>query len=167
MNRPGVRNLRYLVAAAVGAALIVIGLLVFAPGDRKSRSKSEPNIDVLKGVLKKSAEEALPPPTVATDELVLDVPSPQRDAEIERIVAVAMQLGGTALRTESTEGAPEVLAQIPVENASAFRRQINGEEASGAPKPATEGETTELIVVRFRTNVAAESAAESPTSPEP
>ena len=148
MNRPGFSKLRYLAAAAIGSALIVTGLFVFAPRDRKPAA--EPNIDALKVVLEKSARTVLPTPTVATGELVLDVPSDRRDREIDRIVAIATKLGGTALRSESAEGALEVLAQIPVGNAAAFRTEVSGRESVASPRIPPEGETTELILVRFR-----------------
>jgi hypothetical protein len=160
MNRSGASNLRYLAAAAVGAGVIATALFLFAPGERKP--KGEPNIAALKMVLERSATEVLPPPTVATTEIALDVPADQRDREIDRIVAVATALGGTALRSESTGGALEVLAQIPAGNVAAFRAQVTGKDAFATPEPLPADAPTELVVVKFQG-----SSSESAASPAP
>ena len=160
MNRPGASDLRYLAAAAIGTALIVGAFFVFAPGHRKP--SVEPNVGPLKDVLERSAEKVLPPPTLASEEIVLMVPNAERDQEIERLLALATKLGGTALRSESPEGAVEILAQIPVGNASAFRAQATGGEAPAPPQAAPGDDTTSLIVVKFRGTAVAPSASPAP-----
>lgn len=167
MNRPGASNLRYLAAAAAGAALIVGALFFFAPGERETRG--EPNIDALKAVLERSADEVLPPPTVANTEILLETPTAQRDAEIERIVSIATGLGGTALRSESAEGDLEVLAQIPVGKIADFRAQVTGEDTFAGPDELATDEPTKLVVVKFRGKAKSPPTATpaSPASPAP
>jgi hypothetical protein len=144
MKRPGVSNFRYLLVAAVIAVLIVCGIFLFAPS--KTADRSEPNIDALKQILERSAEVALPLPSVSDDRIVLHAEPSRFDSEIERVIGVATDLGGTALQGAEDE----VLAQIPIEKVPEFFARVTRKEAPVSGTNQAGGEATQLIVVNLK-----------------
>jgi hypothetical protein len=157
MKRSGISNLRYLLVAAAGVVLIVGGIFLFAPS--RSADKGEPNIGVLKEVLERSAEDALPVPSVSDDEIVLNIDSSRFDSEIERVIGIAQDMGGTALRS----GDEEILAQIPVRNVSEFHARVTGKEPRESNATGAAEESNQLIVVSLRQHATAYSSKPEPS----
>ncbi len=157
MKRPGIFYLRYLLLASAGVALIVCGIFLFAPS--RTTQEIEPNIDALKQMLERRAEEALPLPSVSDDRIVLFTTPARFDSEVERVVGIATDLGGTALRS----GEEEVLAQVPIENVPEFRARVTGTEPRGSDANQRAGEATQLIVVHLRQRASGASFRQEPS----
>ena len=143
MKRHGISNMRYLLAAGTGVLLIVCGIFLFVPS--KSDKRIEPNIDALKEMLERRAEEAFPLPTVSDDRIEMHIKPDHFDSEVGRVLGIAADLGGTALQS----GQDEVLAQVPTENVLEFRARVTGRELRNSDAKEMAGEVTQLIVVHL------------------
>ena len=155
MKRHGISILRYLLMAGASLVLVVCGIFFFAPS--RSVKRIEPNIDALKQILERRAEEAFPLPSVTDDRIVLHIKPDDFDSEVARVLGIATDLGGTALQS----GEEDVLAQVPTEKVPEFRARVTGKELQKSDVKEKAGEVTQWIVVHL-----ARGASDSSSKPE-
>jgi hypothetical protein len=125
-----------LVLAAAGA------FLVLRPAPRGG---AEPNIDGLKGVLERSASNTLSAPEVTNEKLTVFAAKEGIARKTDEIIRMASDAGGTAMKSTTAEGDPEVLASIPASQAAKFIEAVTG-KASQMLVPSVQG-AKELIDV--------------------
>ena len=155
MKRYGISNLRYLLMAGAGVVSIVCGIFLFAPS--RSVKRVEPNIGTLKQILERRAEESFPLPSISDDRIEMHIKPGHFDSEVERVLGIATDLGGTALQS----GEDEVLAQVPTENVPEFQARVTGKELRKSDAKERAGEVTQLIVVHL-----ARGASDAASKPE-
>ena len=128
---PGTKMGRRLLA--VFALLVLVNVLVgiaFIIGRKKSdtpaalRAKELAIRQQLTASLEKTAETALPAPSLAADEIRLSAPADQREALANNVVMIATQCGGSAAKGPPDEAGITVLADIPGSREEEFRRAL-------------------------------------------
>jgi anti-sigma factor RsiW len=119
--------------ATAFAALVMLNVLVgiaFIIGSKKSEAPADLRArelamrQQLKASLQKAAETALPPPTLATDEIRLVASANEREALANNVVMLANQSGGSATKAPADDTGITVLAEIPATRETEFRQAI-------------------------------------------
>ena len=137
---------------AVFALLVVVNVLVgiaFIIGRKKSdrpadlRARELAMRQQLTASLQKTAESALPPPTLAAEEIFLSAPASEREALANNVVMLATQCGGSAAKAPPDDEGITVLADLPVARAEEFRRAVAplAQTDFSSPAPRTQEPT--------------------------
>jgi hypothetical protein len=118
---------------AVFVLLVLVNVLVgiaFIIGNKKSanpadlRAKELAIRQQLTASLQKTAETALPAPSLGADEIHLSAPADERAALADNVVLLASQCGGSAAKAPPDEAGLTVLAEIPANREDEFRRAL-------------------------------------------
>jgi hypothetical protein len=131
---------------AVFALLVLVNVLVgiaFIIGHKKSQNPADLRArelamrQQLTASLQKTAETALPVPTLAADEIHLSAPVSEQETLASNVVMLATQSGGSAAKTPPDEAGITVLADLPASREDEFRRALaplaQGDFSSPAP----------------------------------
>ena len=118
---------------AVFVLLVLVNVLVgiaFIIGKKKSENPADLRArelairQQLTASLQKTAETALPAPTLAADEIHLSAPASEREALANNVVMLATQCGGSAAKAPPDEAGITVLADLPASREDEFRRAL-------------------------------------------
>ena len=118
---------------AAFALLVLVNVLVgiaFIIGSKKSdttaamREKELAIRQQLTASLQKTAETALPAPSLAADEIRLSAPPEEQEALANNVIMLANQCGGSAAKAPPDEAGITVLADIPSKREDEFRRAL-------------------------------------------
>lgn len=118
---------------AVFALLVLVNVLVgiaFIIGRKKSekpadlRARELAMRQQLMASLQKTAESALPAPTLAAEEVHLSAPAGEHEALANNVVMLATQSGGSAAKAPPDDAGITVLADLPANRAEEFRRAL-------------------------------------------
>jgi hypothetical protein len=118
---------------AVFALLVLVNVLVgiaFIIGKKKSQNPADVRArelamrQQLTASLEKSAESALPAPTLAAEEIHLSAPASEHEALANNVVMLATQSGGSAAKAPPDDAGITVLADLPASRAEEFRRAL-------------------------------------------
>jgi hypothetical protein len=156
---------KLLTAFAALVLLNVIVGIVFIIGNKKDpgelRAREAATREQLAASLQRTAETALPLPTIA-DEIHLFAADSGRDALAENVVLLAQQAGGSAAKAPQNENGVIVIVDIPSARADEFRRSLTPlAPPDYSPPPAeksTPPEKRMFIQVRI---------APAPSTPQP
>jgi hypothetical protein len=119
--------------AAVFALLVLVNVLVgiaFIIGKKKSekpadlRARELAMRQQLTVSLQKTAETALPPPTLEANEIRLTASANDREALANNVVMLAIQCGGSAAKAPADDTGITVLADLPASREDEFRRSL-------------------------------------------
>lgn len=138
---------------AVFALLVLVNVLVgiaFIIGKKKSdipadlRAKELAIRQQLTASLQKTAETALPAPSLAADEIRLSAPANEREALADNVIMLATQCGGSAAKAPPDDAGITVLADIPGKREDEFRRALAplGQSDFSTATPRNEKSTT-------------------------
>jgi anti-sigma factor RsiW len=112
------------------AALVLLNVIVgvvFIIGNKKGtgelRAREEATRKQLAASLQKTAETALPLPTIA-DEVRLTAPAPERARIADNVILLATQAGGSAAKSLPDDKGIIVIIDVPSERADEFRRSL-------------------------------------------
>ena len=120
-----------LVATAF-ALLVLVNVLVgiaFIVGQKRSKpadlaAKELAMRQQLTASLRKTAETAMPAPTLATNEIHLVASASEHEALANNVVMLANQCGGSAAKAPPDEAGITVLADLPASRADEFRQAL-------------------------------------------
>jgi hypothetical protein len=119
--------------AAVFALLVLVNVLVgiaFIIGKKKSekpadlRARELAMRQQLTVSLQKTAETALPPPTLEANEIRLTASANDREALANNVIMLATQCGGSAAKAPADDTGVTVLADLPASREDEFRRAL-------------------------------------------
>lgn len=119
--------------AAAFTFLVLINVLVgiaFIIGQKKSEKSADVRgrelaiRQQLTASLQKTAETALPAPTLAVEEIDLFAPPNEREALANNVVTLATQCGGSAAKAPADYAGITVLADLPASREDEFRRAL-------------------------------------------
>jgi hypothetical protein len=122
---------RRLIAAF--ALLVLVNVLVgiaFIIGNKKSekpadlRARELAMRQQLTASLQKTAETALPAPTLGADEIHLSAPATEHEALANNVVMLASQCGGSAAKAPPDDAGITVLADLPANREDEFRQAL-------------------------------------------
>jgi anti-sigma factor RsiW len=111
-----------LVNVLVGIAFIVGRKKQEMPADLRARELAARQ--QLTASLRKTAETALPPPTLEANEIHLTAPANDREALANNVVMLATQCGGSAVKAPPDDNGITVLADLPASREDDFRRAL-------------------------------------------
>jgi hypothetical protein len=111
-----------LVNVLVGIAFIIGRKKPENPADLRARELAMRQ--QLTASLQKTAEQAIPPPTLAAEEIHLFAPANEREALANNVVMLATQHGGSAAKAPPDETGLTVLADLPVSREEEFRQAL-------------------------------------------
>jgi anti-sigma factor RsiW len=134
---------------AVFVLLVLVNVLVgiaFIIGKKKSgspadlRAKELAIRQQLTASLEKTAETALPAPSLAADEIRLSAPTDEQPALADNVIMLATQCGGSAAKAPPDATGITVLADIPGKREAEFRKAIAplAQADFSAPTPRNE-----------------------------
>jgi hypothetical protein len=118
---------------AVFVLLVLVNVLVgiaFIIGKKKSQKPADVRArelamrQQLTASLQKTAESALPAPTLAAEEIHLSAPASEHEALANNVVMLATQSGGSAAKAPPDDAGITVLADLPANRAEEFRRAL-------------------------------------------
>jgi hypothetical protein len=118
---------------AVFVLLVLVNVLVgiaFIIGKKKSpnpadlRAKELAIRQQLTASLQKTAETALPAPSLAADEIRLSAPAAEHETLADNVIMLATQCGGSAAKAPPDAAGITVLADIPAKKEEEFRRAL-------------------------------------------
>lgn len=138
MRKPRTRHFPFL--AALAGCLLASGLA----GCHKE--KPAPSIDDLSAALERSAEKALPAPSLVDAQIEVTAKPEEtaaRTAEIEHLFEAA---GGSGIASVDAEGRTSVLGTIPGDNLAAFKALLRHENATLPSKPGGTSLTVEVLI---------------------
>jgi len=92
--------------------------------------------------LQKTAESALPPPTLAAEEIRLSAPAGEHEALANNVVMLATQHGGSAAKAPPDDAGITVLADLPVSREEEFRQALAPLAQADFSSPAPRREKT-------------------------
>jgi hypothetical protein len=119
--------------ATAFALLVLVNVLVgiaFIIGRKKSENPADLRArelairQQLTASLQKTAETALPAPTLAADEIHLFASANEREAIANDVVMLATQCGGSAAKAPADDTGITVLADLPASREDEFRRAL-------------------------------------------
>jgi hypothetical protein len=125
------------------AVLLAGSLLGSLAGCHKP--KPPPSIDDLSAALERSAEQSLPAPTLASEQVILPAQPGPADAQTAAVIQAASAAGGVAIRTLNPQGQPSILATIPENNADAFKALLRHEKPS-MESPSSSTRLIEILI---------------------
>jgi hypothetical protein len=130
-----------LVNVLVGIAFIIGRKKPENPADLRARELAIRQ--QLTASLQKTAETALPAPTLATEEIHLFASASEREALANNVVMLATQCGGSAAKAPPDDTGITVLADIPASREDEFRQAIAPLAPTNfsSPTPRTEKPT--------------------------
>ena len=116
--------------AAAFALLVLVNVLVgiaFIIGSKESQTPSLPDTELamrqqISASLQKTAETAMPPPTLGGDE-ILSASRNERETIANHVVMLATQCDGSAAKAPPDDTGITVLADLPASRADEFRRR--------------------------------------------
>lgn len=111
-----------LVNVLVGIAFIIGRKKPENPADLRARELAMRQ--QLTASLQKTAETALPAPTLAAEEIHLSASESEREALANNVVMLATQCGGSAVKAPPDENGITVLADLPASREDEFRRAL-------------------------------------------
>jgi hypothetical protein len=143
--------------AAAFALLVLVNVLVgiaFIIGKKKSEKPTDLRArelairQQLTASLQKTAETALPAPTLAADEIHLSASANEREALANNVVMLATQCGGSAAKAPPDDTGITVLADLPASREDEFRRALAplAQADFSSPTPRKEKPTAEQRV---------------------
>jgi hypothetical protein len=118
---------------AVFVLLVLVNVLVgiaFIIGKKKSQNPADVRArelamrQQLTASLQKTAESALPAPTLAAEEIHLSAPASEHEALANNVVMLATQSGGSAAKAPPDDEGITVLADLPANRAEEFRQAL-------------------------------------------
>lgn len=127
-----------LVNVLVGIAFIIGNKDARRPADRRAREMALRQ--QLTASLQKTAETALPAPTLA-NEIFLSAPASEREAMANNVVMLANQCGGSAAKAPPDDEGITVLADLPASREDEFRNALAPLAQTEFPSPAPRKET--------------------------
>ncbi|HWM24037.1 MAG TPA: hypothetical protein VNP98_04385 [Chthoniobacterales bacterium] len=127
-----------LVNVLVGIAFIIGNKDARRPADRRAREMAIRQ--QLTASLQKTAENALPAPTLA-NEIFLAAPASEREAMANNVVMLANQCGGSAAKAPPDDEGITVLADLPASREAEFRNALAPLAQSEFSSPAPRKET--------------------------
>ena len=150
------------------AALVLLNVLVgivFIIGNKKGtgelRAREAATREQLAASLQRTAETALPLPTIA-DEIHLFAAERERDALADNVILLAQQAGGSAAKAPQDEKGVVVIVDVPSARAGEFRRALAPlappDYSPPPPEKSAPPEKRTFIQVRI---------ASTPSTPQP
>jgi hypothetical protein len=150
-----------LVNVLVGIAFIIGRKKPENPADLRARELAIRQ--QLTASLQKTAETALPAPTLATEEIHLFAPASEREALANNVVMLATQCGGSAAKAPPDDTGITVLADIPASREDEFRQAVAPLASTNFSSPTPRAEKP---AARERVNIYVRITQASP-SPNP
>jgi len=143
-NRGAVLGQRVAIAFAALVFLnVLFGIYAIAFMEKKRRAPpaEEQNRQQLVQALENTAASALPTPKLDVDEIRVDAPVGQRDAVVNKVVALAAKSGGSAAKNLSDENGVLLFAEVPAARENEFREMLRqlGAPSSQASNPSATG----------------------------
>lgn len=130
-----------LVNVLVGIAFIIGKKKTANPADLRARELAMRQ--QLTASLQKTAESALPAPTLAANEIHLSAPANEREALADNVVMLAVQSGGSAAKAPPDDAGITVLADLPASREEEFRQALaplaEADFSSPTPRKDTPG----------------------------
>lgn len=127
--------------------LIAIGLI----HNKRHQEKmaSDQNRQDLTLAAQRAAATALPTP-ILVDEIKIAAPAKEQDAVVEKVIAAANQVNGSAAKNLSNENGTLVFAEIPVERLSQFNDELTKFGATLPPTNSpTQGSGNAILQIRI------------------
>lgn len=114
--------------AALVLANVMIGI-AFIVGHGRTDKSPPPSQDAairkqLSSSLEKTVDAALPPPTLG-DEIILSALPSERDAIADKVIAAAVQCGGSGAKALPNETSATVIVQLPGNRERDFRQALS------------------------------------------
>ena len=106
----------------VGIAFIIGRKKPDKPADVRARESAMRQ--QLTASLQQTAESALPPPTLAAEEIFLSASDSERETLANNVVMLATQCGGSAAKAPPDDAGITVLADLPLARAEEFRKAL-------------------------------------------
>jgi hypothetical protein len=150
-----------LVNVLVGIAFIIGRKKPENPADLRARELAIRQ--QLTATLQRTAETALPAPTLATDEIHLLAPAGEHETLANNVVLLATQCGGSAAKAPPDDKGTTVLADIPASREDEFRKAIAPLASTDFSSPTPRAEKP---VARERINIYVRITQPAP-SPNP
>jgi hypothetical protein len=159
----------------VATAFVLLVLLnvfvgiAFIIGKKKSQSPADVRArelamrQQLTASLQKTAEIALPAPTLPADEIHLSAAMNEREALADNVVMLATQCGGSAAKAPPDDAGITVLANLPASREDEFRRALAPLTQADFSSPTPRKETP---LARERVNIYVR-ITEAPLPPNP
>ena len=130
----------------------VIGLIAIGMIQNKRHQEkvaSEQARQDMTAAAERAAATALPNPTLV-DEIEIAAPTNEQDATIEKIIAAAAQVNGSAAKNLSNENGTLVFAEIPVNRLSQFNDELTKLGATLPPSSTpTPGSGNAILQIRI------------------
>jgi hypothetical protein len=138
----------------VGIAFIIGRKKPDKPADLRARELAMRQ--QLTASLRKTAETAFPPPSLAGEEIRLAASANERESIADNVVMLATQCGGSAAKAPPDDTGITVLAQIPAGRDDEFRRALAplAQANFSSPSPAPEKSSREKINIYVRITTA-------------
>jgi len=150
-----------LVNVFVGIAFIIGRKKPENPADLRARELAIRQ--QLTASLQRTAETALPAPTLATEEIHLFAPASEREALANNVVMLATQSGGSASKAPPDDTGITVLADIPASREDEFRHAVAPLAPTDFASPTPRAEKP---AARERVNIYVR-ITQAPSSPNP
>jgi hypothetical protein len=147
-----------LVNVLVGIAFIIGRSKPANPADLRARELAIRQ--QLTASLQKTAETALPAPSIATGEIHLFAPTGEHETLANNVVMLATQCGGSAVKAPPDDGGTTVLADIPGNREDEFRRAVAPLAPTDFSSPTPRAEEP---AARQRVNIYVRITPASPT----
>ena len=143
-------TLLVLVNVLVGIAFIIGRKKLENPADLRARELAMRQ--QLMASLQKTAESALPAPTLAAEEIHLSAPASEHEALADNVVMLAIQSGGSAAKAPPDDAGITVLADLPENRAEEFRRAVAplAQTDFSSPTPRKEPTDRERVNIYVR-----------------
>lgn len=121
----------------------------FMKNKQRDRVRTEQNRTELTQSLSTAAAAALPTPTLGVEEITLNAPNSEQTALSDKVIAAAIQSGGSAAKGLTNENGILLFAEIPTKRLTEFR---DGLKKLGAtlPAAATEPGSGEKTILQVR-----------------
>jgi hypothetical protein len=121
----------------------------FMKNKQRDRVRTEQNRTELTQSLSTAAAAALPTPTLGIEEITLNAPATEQATLSDKVIASAIQSGGSAAKGLTNENGILVFAEIPTPRLNEFRDALKKLGAT-IPAPATEPGSGEKTILQVR-----------------
>jgi hypothetical protein len=105
-----------------------------------------PSIDGLSTALEKTAEQALPAPSLADEQIIVPARPGQADAQTAEILQLFADAGSTAVSSVNPQGRISILGDVPVVNVDALKAGLQHEKVPMQKGPASPTRLIEVLI---------------------
>ena len=136
-----------LVSMRIPPIMVVVAVALAGCLGGCHKQKPPPSVDGLTAALERSAEQTIPTPSLADEQIILPARPGETDAQTTEIVNTFAAAGATAVSRRDDKGqVASIMANVPEINVDAFKAALRHEKVTMQNGPSSPTRLIEVLI---------------------